>query len=327
MTLKVQTAVKLPPPARRLIEKNRQKRTSSPGVGDFRGKLDKTVAYLRWKASCGTLSGAIDYVATEVERERLYALYRKLFPKEWKQSRAPFRQSEYNECHTEREMEFIELVSNRYFPFSSWLDWSDYQFNHIPIESVNFDFCCGDFDWRDFRPCLQFGIAAFLYRGGGLYDTDWIEILSSFNLSPEDLPPISKENPPYALLDRERTNPKVERFIHLIEFVHHETGNAFIDTTCCSPMEMYTWTEVNLEKLKAEYEAVQSFFDSLDSLDDSIAQSPLKTFKELISLWNTGELPARKRKKEAAGKTGDSTGLLINILAEPQDSDAPALAF
>jgi hypothetical protein len=320
MTIKVRTVVKLPPVARRLIEKNRQGRTSGEGCGDFRGRLDKTVAYLRWKAACGILSGAIDYVASELERERLYALYRKLFPKEWKKSSAGFGQSEYNECHTEREMEFIELVSSRYFPFSSWLDWSDHRFDLIPIESVNFDFCCGDFDWRDFRPCLQFGIAAFLYRGGGLYETDWTEILSSFDLAPETLPPISRENPPYALLDRQRSNPKVERFIHLIEFIHHETGNAFIDTTCCSPVEMYTWTEENLEKLKAEYEAAQSFFNSLDSLDEDIGRHPLKIFKELISLWNTGELPARGRKKEAADKNGDDLGLLINILAEPEEN-------
>ena len=40
---------------------------------------------------------------------------------------------------------------------------------------------------------------------------------------------------------------------HLIEFIHHDTGNPFIDTTCCSPMDMYEWTTENLEKLKADF--------------------------------------------------------------------------
>lgn len=92
--------------------------------------------------------------ASELERERLYALYRKLFPKEWKKSSASFKETGYNEYHTEREFEFIELVSKNYFPLCTWLDWSDFRFDHIPIEPVNFDLCCGEFEWEEFRPCL-----------------------------------------------------------------------------------------------------------------------------------------------------------------------------
>jgi len=137
----VQTQIvrKLPAVARRLLEENRKRRSLGKTGGNFRGHLEKTVAYLRWKAACGTLSDAIGYIASELERERLYALYQKLFPKDWKKSRASFKLTSYNECHTEREYEFIELVSDRYFPLCSWLDWTDFRFDHIPIEPVNFD--------------------------------------------------------------------------------------------------------------------------------------------------------------------------------------------
>ncbi len=60
--LKTQAVRKLPPAARRLIEKNKQSRIGGKKGGDFRGHLDKTVAYLRWKAACGTLSDAIGYI-------------------------------------------------------------------------------------------------------------------------------------------------------------------------------------------------------------------------------------------------------------------------
>lgn len=322
-TLKTQN-ISLPRIVRRLIESNgqRQAKIRKANIG-FRGNLEKTTHYLRWKASCNTVLEAISYIAEETERERIYALYRRLFPKEWKASSASFTKNGNNEYHTEREFEFISLVSNNFFPFCTWLDWSDYRFDHIPIEGVNLDLCCGEFEWEEFRPCLRFAVAAFLWRGGGIYDWDWNEILSSFNLQLEDLPPINHENPPYRELETQRDNPKIQRFLHLIEFIHHDTGNPFIDTTCCQPMELFEWTKENLEKLKADYDAVQAYFESMDSIDEDIERDALRTFKELISLWNTGRLPG-KRRKEAAGKKEETAGLLINILA---DSSAPVLIF
>lgn len=322
-TLKTQN-VNLPRIARRLIESNRQKQNKVRKTGvSFRGNLEKTTGYLRWKASCNTVLEAISYIAEETERERIYALYRRIFPNEWKKSTASFTKNGYNEFHTEREFEFIGKVSENYFPLCTWLDWSDFRFDHIPIEGVNFDLCCGEFEWQEMRPCLRFAVAAFLWRGGCIYDWDWNEILSSFNLELEDLPPISHENPPYQELEMQRDDPKINRFLHLIEFIHHDTGNPFIDTTCCQPVDLFEWTVENLEKLKADYDAVKAFFESMDSLDEDIERNPLRTFKELISLWNTGRLPGKKR-KEAAAKSEKDAGLLINILA---DSAAPVLTF
>ena len=165
-----------------LIEKNKQRRAGDENGGNFRGRLNKTVSYLRWKAACNTLSDAIGYIASELERERLYALYRRIFPKEWKASGASFQRTGYNECHTEREIEFIELVSEHYFPLCTWLDWSDFRFDHIPIEPVNYDFCCDEYEWQHFRPCLQFAITAFLWRDTDNSDENWTEMLASFNV-------------------------------------------------------------------------------------------------------------------------------------------------
>lgn len=319
---------KLPPVARRLIEENRERRINlSKKGGDFRGQLNETTAYLRWRAGCNTLSDAICYVASELERERFYALYRRLFPKEWKKSRASFKQTGYHEYHTEREYEFIELVSDRYFPLCSWLDWTDYRFDHIPIEPVNFDLCCGEYEWQEFRPCLQFGVAAFLWRNSG--DDDWRDILAHFGIEPNALPPICPETPPFALLQEQRDNPKIGRFLHLLEFIYHDTGNPFIDTTCCQPVDLYEWTEENLEKLKKEYQAVGDYYASMESLDASIEQNALATFKELISIWNTGRLPAKKRRKGLEEKSDDERSkLLINILADYDGrAGEPALTF
>lgn len=52
---------KLPSIARQLIEKNRQRRTGDKNSENFRGRLNKTVSYLRWKAACASLSDAIGY--------------------------------------------------------------------------------------------------------------------------------------------------------------------------------------------------------------------------------------------------------------------------
>ena len=329
ITSNPQRACKLPLVARRLIEENRQKRVKAVKTGgDFRGRLGKTVAYLRWKAGCNTISDAIGYIASELERERFYALYQKLFPKEWKTSRASFRLSGSGVYHTEREYEFIELVSDRYFPLCTWLDWSDFRFDHVPIEPVNYDFCCDEIEWREFRPCLQFAVSAFLWRDTDPDDENWRDMLASFNVEHKSLPPISRATPPFSLLDKERENPKIRRFLHLIEFIYHDTGNPFIDTTCCQPVDLYEWTEKNLEKLKKDYQGVSDYYASLESLDASIERNALSTFKELIGIWNTGQLPTNKRQRNLPFEADDESKLLINILADfDERDDEPALAF
>lgn len=89
----VQANNKLPVAVRRLVDENKQRRAGDKMGGDFRGRLNKTVAYLRWKAACNTLSGAVGYIRSELERERLYGLYRQIFPKQWKASRASFKRT------------------------------------------------------------------------------------------------------------------------------------------------------------------------------------------------------------------------------------------
>ena len=133
--------------------------------------------------------------------------------------------------------------------------------------------------------------------------------------------------PPYAILDAQRDEPKVQRFLHLIEFIFHDTGNTFIDTTYCQPVEFYDWRVETLEKLKAEYEAVSKYFESMESIDASIEQNALATFRELITLWNTGRLPVKGRPKKAAKKPDDKRGLLINILTDGEVSGETALNF
>ncbi len=326
--VQTQTVRKLPAVARRLIKKNKQRRIRDEKGGDFRGRLEKTVSYLRWKAGCNTLSDAIGYIASELERERLYGLYRKIFPKEWKSSGTSFHRTGYNDCHTEREIEFIELVSERYFPLCSWLDWSDFRFDHIPIESVNYDFCCDEYEWQHFRPCLQFALSAFLWRDTDVADENWTDMLANFDVEFKALPQIERATPAFSVLDASRNEPKIQRFLHLIEFIFHDSGNPFIDTTYCQPLDLYEWNFENLEKLKADYLGVKVYFESMDSIDEDIARcGALSTFKELITIWNTGRLPTNKRQREAVEKADKERGLLINILADYDTQTEAALTF
>ena len=326
-TVQTQAVRKLPLAARRLIEKNKQSRIGSKKGGDFHGRLEKTVSYLRWRAACNSLSDAIGYIASELERERLYGLYRRLFPKEWKSSRASFQRTGYSDCHTEREIEFIELVSERYFPLCSWLDWSDFRFDHIPIESVNYDFCCDEYEWQHFRPCLQFALSAFLWTDTDIADENWTDMLASYSIKFEALPQIESATPPFSILNDGRDNQKIQRFLHLIEFIFHDSGNPFIDTTYCQPLDLYELSFENLEKLKSDYAGVKVYFESLDSLDEDITRDALSAFKELITIWNTGRLPTNKRQREATEKADKERGLLINILADYENQAEAALTF
>lgn len=324
----VQADNKLPVVVRRLVDENRQRQVGDRNGENFRGRLSKTVSYLRWKVACNTLSDAIGYIASELEREHLYGLYRKIFPREWKVSSASFQRTGYNDCHTEREIEFIELVNEHYFPLCSWLDWSDFRFDYIPIESVNYDLCCDEYEWQHFRPCLQFAITAFLWRDTDIADENWTEMLASFDVRYEDLPQIERATPLFSTLAEASDEPKIQRFIHLIEFIYHDSGNPFIDTTYCQPLELYEWNLENLEKLKTDYAGVKDYFASMDSIDEDIARGGARsTFKELITIWNTGRLPTNKRQREAAERADRERGLLINILADFDQPAEAALAF
>ena len=116
--------------------------------------------------------------------------------------------------------------------------------------------------------------------------------------------------------------------MHLIEFIFHDTGNPFIDTTYCQPVDLYEWTFENLEKLKTDYQAVSDYFASMDSIDASIERNALATFRELIGIWNTGRLPTNGRQNYLPFEVDDDSKLLINILADYEEcADEPALAF
>ncbi len=113
-------------------------------------------------------------------------------------------------------------------------------------------------------------------------------MLASYNVEFKSLPRIERATPLFSILDAERDNPKIRRFLHLIEFIFHDSGNPFIDTTYCQPLDLYEWNLENLEKLKADYGSVKDYFASMDSLDEDIARDARSTFKELITIWNTG---------------------------------------
>lgn len=149
-------------------------------------------------------------------------------------------------------------------------------------------------------------------------------MLASFDVSFEYLPQIERATLHFSVLNDGRDHPKIQRFLHLIEFIYHDSGNPFIDTTYYQPLDLYDWSLENLEKLKTDYAGVKDYFASMDSIDEDIAHNARSTFKELITIWNTGRLPTNKRQREAAERADRERGLLINIL---DDFDRPAEAI
>ncbi len=69
------------------------------------------------------------------------------------------------------------------------------------------------------------------------------------------------------------------------------------------------------------------YFESMDSIDEDIARDALSTFKELITIWNTGRLPTNRRQREAVEKADKERGLLINILGTDETQTEAALTF
>ena len=126
-------------------------------------------------------------------------------------------------------------------------------------------------------------------------------MLASFDVRFEDLPQIERATPHFSILDAGRSDPKIQRFIHLIEFIFHDSGNPFVDTTYCQPQDLYEWSEENLEKLKTDYAGVKDYFASMDGIDEDIARNAHSDFQRTHHDLEYGTAAGKRETKRSGG--------------------------
>jgi len=90
----------------------------------------------------------------------------------------------------------------------------------------------------------------------------------------------------------------------LFEVVDHSTGNPWLDATnCCQYGDFYTWSAETIAELARTYKEANKLLNRLETLDGLVEANPKKAMRDLITLWNSGELPdVVKKNKRRTGK-------------------------
>lgn len=247
----------------------------------FSERLSKSIEYLSFKARSHDVIAAHDYVATIVSEQQKYALYRDMFPKEWKRSRASLYRRGYYAKYSERVNEFFQLVNDKCFPLLELAyDDAESEFEQFTIPPLNVDLCCEEIYFENLR--TGYAAALIFY----FPDDAWEFLNHRFKLFRSGFPEI-RSDPHPNVWDRNDNS----LFGELIRLVDHSTGNPWLDSNYCQTADWYSWDRETIEELTKEYKSANETFQRLRDLDEMVEADPKKMLWALIEFWNDGEHP------------------------------------
>jgi hypothetical protein len=216
-----------------------------------------------------TPRAALDYLAQQSARCAILGCYRVFFPTQWAASVASLL-PDAEHAYSPREWECFRLVNQHLFPLDlDWLGDSDDDPDNrtltLPITPIGID-------WWDsgagyFRP----GIQMLLVLAGAIPPeyTDLPESLiqqlhqaRAGRGEPLWLPPHRALPPPLTAL-----RPAYE-------WIHHDTGNAWLDAVEENPIDM-EWNQADVEWCAAEYKAAQALLAPIYTLIEWLEADPL----------------------------------------------------
>ncbi len=264
----------------------RSSRLSGNGgtIVSFSDRLLKSLEYLGFKARCHNAAAACDTVARLLAEQQKYVLYKELFPKEWKGSKASFYRAGSYKRYSERVNELFELVNEKCFPFLEyWHDDPETDFERFAIPPLNFDLCCEEIDFDNLRVSYVAGLL-FYFRDEEVWDF----FSQKYDLSAQDFPKLSRSPHPNVWLEKQQARTKPYR--DLIRLVDHSTGNPWLDLTHCEYQELFEWNKETIEMLTTAHQDAGKAFANLEKLDERIDENPRRVLSELISFWNIGRL-------------------------------------
>jgi hypothetical protein len=246
----------------------------------FGERLAKSIEYLTYKARSHNAIAAHDYVAAIVSEQQKYALYREMFPEEWKRSRASLYSQGHFSKYSERVNEFFHLVNEKCFPLLEyWHDDPESEFEQFAIPPFNVDLCCEDIYFENLRISYAAGLIFYFP------DDAWDFLNEKFKVSRSDFPKINSDPDPN-VWDRQNCSLLGE----LLRLIDHSTGNPWLDSNYCQTADWYSWDRETIEELTKEFRAANETFEKLSKIDEMIEADPKKMLRELIEFWNKGKL-------------------------------------
>jgi len=247
----------------------------------FGERLSKAIEYLSFKARSHSAITAYDYVAGVLSEQQKYAMYREMFPKEWKRSNASLYRRGYYRKYSERVNELFHLVNEKCFPLLEFAyDDPESEFDQFAIPPLNVDLCCEEIYFENLH--ISYAAALIFY----FPDDAWDFLNQRFKLSKGEFPEIGSDPHPNLW------NPKSgSPFGELLRLVDHSTGNPWLDSNYCQTADWYSWDREAIEDLTKEYRAANEIFERLRDLDEMIEADPKKMLRAIIEFWNSGEHP------------------------------------
>lgn len=236
------------------------------------------------------VSTAIGVLRQVVREDRLMALYRHFFPREFAASTADLVRHP-GQAYSVRETEFFRLVHDNLFPIPYLVDYvmeelePEERSDCIPIVPWGRDW----WDEYDLEPGWQILLLLseeFSLDGHPHYSLtlhrrpDWPQILRLLRRALGCVVPTGQ---------LERTAAQAEEpLCHLplaLRMVHHETGNLFLDLTPEGEMPDIFWCVDNIEALIAESQDAVDISTAVGSLITWLNKDLVKHFRKVVSLW------------------------------------------
>lgn len=268
----------------------------------FGEKLFQAVEYLKFRARNFNALAAYETVEKFVAEQQKYLLFRQFFPDEWNRSQTSLFKAGTYENYTERTNEFFELVNEHLFPIlGGWYEEPEADLDNFNIYSLNVDFCCDEPEPEYLQ--VSYVAASLIFSQA---DEIWDYFEENFKLNRKDFPEINR----YCfdkIWDLEKTG-RLELYLNIFEVVDHSTGTPWLDNTNCQYSENYSWDEKTVRFLTESYRQAREMLKKTELLDELIETNPKEILGEMISLWNTGQIPTDKNKrltkrKKQAGQT------------------------
>lgn len=262
----------------------------------FGEKLFQAVDYLKFRARNFNALAAYQTVEKLVAEQQKYLLFRQIFPDQWQRSQTSLFKTGIYENYTERTNEFFELVNQHLFPLlSGWNEDPETDFEKFNIFSLNMDFCCEDIEYENLRVSF---VAALLFFSGD--EELWEFFTNNYHISKEDFPEINRYS--FDKIWNLEKIGKLGLYLTIWEIIDHSTGNPWLDTTNCHYYEYFSWDEETVELLSTSYRQAQEMLKKTELLDELIEANPKEILCEMISLWNTGQIPTDKNKRRTKGE-------------------------
>lgn len=262
------------------METVRKRRQYAKGLG-FGERLSRSLEYLKFKARSHNAIASSELVERVLSEQRKIAMYREMFPKEWKRSRASLYRRGYYGKYSERINELFNLINDNCFPLLEFAyDDPENEFEQFAIPPMNVDLCCEEIYFENLK--VSYVVALIFY----FPDDTWDFLNRQYKVTRNEFGEIHSDPHPN-VWDRKNGSLLGD----LLRLVDHSTGNPWLDTNYCQMADWYSWDRETIETLAVEYKAANEIYERLNVLDELIEADPKKMLQALIDFWNTGEQP------------------------------------